>query len=59
MQQPDFEFQLGKNIHLRGVGWRGLVAFAVLISGVAMGSPAISAIAHTSAQTVAAWIGWR
>ncbi len=32
--EPDFEFAFGNNRYLRGRGWRGLVALALLLCGI-------------------------
>ena len=58
MQQPDFEFQLSKSIRLRGVGWRGLLAFAILVAGTSIGGHMAARFAQASAQVVATTFGW-
>lgn len=31
---PDFEFDLGRGRHLKGRGWRGLVALGLLLTAI-------------------------
>jgi hypothetical protein len=33
-ESPDFEFSFGKDKHLRGWGWRGLLALAFLLVAI-------------------------
>lgn len=57
--QPDYEFRLGATRHLRGRGWRGLVALAlILAAAVILAAPATTTIStgiasvHTSIANV-------
>ncbi|MGN8097366.1 hypothetical protein [Methylobacterium sp. 22177] len=36
--RPDFDFGFGKDRYLRGYGWRGLMALALLLVGVLVGA---------------------
>jgi hypothetical protein len=47
----DFDFALGRN-HLRGTGWRGLTALAILLTLRA----AVLVIIAVSAQPMSVWL---
>lgn len=44
--RPDFDFGFGKDRYLRGYGWRGLMALALLVVGALAGASLGAPLLH-------------